>query len=303
MGTNDNIMSTPTTNPDFNFVHIADCDDTTEAKAVAANIFKTHPENPPRFVIINGDFAYDNSLTDSTARKKAIDRWFSEFIKPITDRKIPMWPTFGNHDVKEPDYYLQKFAATNPESKRWVYSFKYGNVFFLMLNTESLHTPGSPQHRFTKEQLEANKSATWKIVCFHKQIYNSDGGNSPKKSFRHFHQLFDQYGVDVVLSGHNHNYERTYPLSYNANSPDKPKINDTRQNDYVDPLGAIFVVAGTGGRKLYDLASCEPFVYEQYHGWGHMRFRVMEGGTKLQGRFYDKSLKIQDEFSIKKTMV
>jgi hypothetical protein len=64
-----NLMSAAI-NPDYNFACATDFDYTTQTKTVAANIYNTHPQNPPRFLIANGDFAYDNkasSALDSAA--------------------------------------------------------------------------------------------------------------------------------------------------------------------------------------------------------------------------------------------
>ena len=148
------------------------------------------------------------------------------------------------------------------------------------------------------------KGVTWRIVCFHKPIYCSQGGHGPFESFRHFHQLFDKYKVDIALSGHNHNYERSYPLSYNTEDPDKPRINDTRRNDYVDMLGSIFAIVGTGGRALYDFNSCEPHFYEQFdEDHGHLMIGLREQGTKIECKFYDRNMQEHDYFSIKKTLI
>ena len=74
-----------------------------------------------------------------------------------------------------------------------------------------------------------------------------------------YHAKFDQYGVDVVLNGHIHNYQRTYPIKYDSGSPSSPIRTSTASTEYNDPTGQIHVIVGTGGINLHALsgkASC-----------------------------------------------
>ena len=66
-----------------------------------------------------------------------------------------------------------------------------------------------------------------------------------------YHPLFEQYGVDLVLQGHNHNYQRTYPIKFNSSSPKHPIETSTNKTTYTDPDGQIFAIVGTGGDSLY----------------------------------------------------
>ena len=56
-------------------------------------------------------------------------------------------------------------------------------------------------------------------------------------------------GLDIVIQAHVHNYQRTYPISYNNNDPSNPTITSTNPNDYKDPKGPIFVIVGTAGKS------------------------------------------------------
>jgi predicted MPP superfamily phosphohydrolase len=288
---------------DFNFCAVGDWEHSEATEKVSTNIATKHNT---KFILNLGDFTY-------SLGKEAVDKWFSISIKPILDAKIPQYCVLGNHDIADISYYFTKFSTLNPNFKKWIYWFKDRNIFFLMLNTESLHTPDSPQFIYAQDSLARTfpdyhdenmkiTGITWRIVCFHRPIYCSSGGHSPFLSFRHFHQLFDKYTVDMALCGHNHNYERSYPLSYNPENPDKPKINDTRRNHYVDMLGSIFINAGSGGRYIYPFETCEPHFYEQFDDdHGYLMIGLREDGTKLSGTFYDTSMTERDHFSIKKT--
>ena len=59
--------------------------------------------------------------------------------------------------------------------------------------------------------------------------------------------------MDLVLQGHNHNYERTYPIVFNSTDLSNPIETSTNTTTYTDPDGKIFVTVGTGERVLIPL--------------------------------------------------
>ena len=62
-----------------------------------------------------------------------------------------------------------------------------------------------------------NKSIDWIVVYVYRPMYTSPTVHPAREPLRDsYHPLFDMYGVDLVLQGHNHNYQRSYPLRYNA---------------------------------------------------------------------------------------
>jgi hypothetical protein len=65
-----------------------------------------------------------------------------------------------------------------------------------------------------------------------------------------YHPLFEQYGVDLVLQGYNHNYERTYPIKFNNTGLTNPIETSTNTTFYKDPDGEIFATVGTGGKSV-----------------------------------------------------
>ena len=84
-----------------------------------------------------------------------------------------------------------------------------------------------------------NQDIDWIIVYFHKPMYSSPSSCSScsgESSLRDiYHPLFDQYGVDLVLEGHTHDYQRSFPIKFNPNSKSNPIITDTNKNNYNFP--------------------------------------------------------------------
>lgn len=69
-----------------------------------------------------------------------------------------------------------------------------------------------------------------------------------------YHPLFDKYRVDLVLQANNHNYQRTYPLTFNPENASNPIITNefnTAYNSHKD--GVIFAIVGTGGEGFHNL--------------------------------------------------
>jgi hypothetical protein len=76
--------------------------------------------------------------------------------------------------------------------------------------------------------------------------------------------LFDRYNVDLVFSGDNHNYQRTYPLIYNPNDGSSPIISKKDYTNYADDKsGVIYLISGTAGRSHYDITQQAPFIAKQ----------------------------------------
>ncbi len=112
------------------------------------------------------------------------------------------------------------------------YSFDFENIHFVTIDTNAPLDFNSEQFKFVKTDLEkasSNKSITWIIPFFHIPPYTTPFGERIEtvnpaehvtvtsfETLRNTYQpLFDKYGINIVLQAHAHNYQRTYPISYN----------------------------------------------------------------------------------------
>jgi hypothetical protein len=162
----------------------------------------------------------------------------------------PFVPVEGNHDSRPSNgdgkAYLDLFelprngaSASFPDHAERYYSFDYGPVHFIALDTEFTFldpTRQAEQLRWLGADL-ASTTQPWKIAFLHRAPYSSGGehGSSPDVRAA-FGPLFERYGVDLVLAGHEHDYERTVPLRESTVATDK----------FVP-----YVVTGGGGAPLY----------------------------------------------------
>ena len=167
-----------------------------------------------------GDYSYTSTATC----------WLNTInpIKSITRINI------GNHenDANEGNsQYMNAFGL----SKQY-YSFDYVNTHVLTMASELSSSKGSAQYTFVENDLKTavpNPNIKWIIVNYHRVMYTSpntcsastcEGSSSLRDAY---HPLFDKYRVDLVLQGHVHNYQRTFPLEYDTVSPSSPTRTST----------------------------------------------------------------------------
>lgn len=161
------------------------------------------------------------------------------------------------------------------------------------------------QYEFVLNDLEKtsqNKNIDWIFVMFHKPMYSSLSKQFEEYIIRDKYQnLFDTYGVDLVIQGHNHIYSRTLPLSLNKVDISQPIVdkNSDNNNTFTNPKGSVFLVVGTGGDELYGLVGQQYYVANQYNkGFGFLDINI--AGKRLDAKFYDLNLSCQLKISKKK---
>ncbi len=284
--------------PDFNFAAVGDWGCGINARNTLNNILDKNPE----LVIALGDYSY-TTLADC---------WLN-IINPIDDKmKIAIGnhehiiyaQTYGNSSYKSPyllNQYMRHFGLT-----KQYYSFNYQNVHFIAMSTEVPFHIGSEQYNFIKSDLAAastNSSINWIIVYFHNPMYSSPNRVIPNNISREiYHPLFDEYGVDLILQGHNHNYQRSYPLKYNSVNSSNPVITTAEKSKYNDPIGAIFVIVGTGGQSLYHLDGRYSFIVMQDTlTYGFLNIDMVNDGLTMKAAFYANDGTLKDQFKIDKS--
>jgi len=275
-----------TTLSDFSFGTAGDWSSKTSALNTATNM-KNHGVVK---AIGIGDYAY---LTGTSA----VDSWWKKEMYPVHG----IWKgSEGNHDTQDSAEYLKLFGQSS-----WVFSFNYQNVRFISLDTEISYGVGSSQYNFVKNDLASastNTAINWIIAFFHRPIYTSPSVHAPLAAFRDvYHPLFDKYHVDLVLQGHNHNYQRSYPLLYNSNSPSNPTITTKNTTNYSNPNGEIYMVVGTGGQTSYAFNAQAAYIVKQFtNTFGFLDIDIINNGSTLKGTFFSDGGVIKDQFTITK---
>lgn len=157
----------------------------------------------PDFVLHVGDLSNDG--TD-------IEQWNDVFFAPANDdylSHIPFFSVCGNHDVNGFNDIYRKLVTLpeNSDTPERYYSFEYANALIIGLDSFLGLTDTSPQYLWLADKL-ANNTQTWTIIFCHVPPISATDLNKRDDNFRNYViPLLENYDVDMVFSGHVHNYE------------------------------------------------------------------------------------------------
>ena len=183
----------------------------------------------------------DNAYEDGTAQD------FEECYDPSWGQfKDRTRPSPGNHEYRTEGArgYFDYFGDAAGEPDEGYYSYDVGAWHIVALNSNCSEVlrcgPGSPQGRWLKEDLAANEEEACTLAYFHHPLFTSGEYRPGIKRVERLWEILYAAGVDVVLNGHDHNYQRFAPQDPEGRA---------------DPEDGIrqFVV-GTGGRSLYQIS-------------------------------------------------
>lgn len=181
---------------------------------------------PFELLLALGDNAYESGTLDE------FEMHLFDVYGPVF-RSVPVFPISGNHEYHTRDAAPFREVFVLPENggeqgrERW-YSFDWGPIHFVALDTEKT---GAAQAAWLEQDLAAN-TLPWIIILAHRPPYSS-GKHGSHVAFRHrYGEILERYNVQLVLSGHEHSYERTRSIN-----------------------GTTYVVSGGGGRETRGIGS------------------------------------------------
>jgi len=271
-----------------------------------------------------GDNAY-GSGTDNDYQVAVFDQY------PVMLRQAPLWPTRGNHDDlhggPNNDYYeIFTMPAAGEAGGLYsgteaYYAFDWANIHFICLDSQgSDRSPGGAMLTWLANDLAAN-TRPWVIAYWHHPPYSKGSHDSDSESQlsdmrQNALPILEAGGVDLVLSGHSHSYERSFLLDghYGVSTTLAPAMvldsGDGRADGdgpYAKPdavpsphAGAIYAVAGcsshTSGGSLN-----HPVMVASFDLWGSMVLDV--DGNRLDARFLSHTGAVLDSCSIVKESV
>jgi len=211
--------------------------DTQNNLALIKNLTKRILDERVQFVVHAGDIVGNGN------RKH---EWVNEFLNSASDlmARVPMFLALGNHD-EDAKYYYDYLSNGNRD---YYYTFSYGVAQFFIIDSDRSLDKGSEQYNRVEADLMKSKSP-WKIAVFHHPPYSSDlddyGDTRKGKSVYgeresdDFVRLMEKHNMNVVINGHIHSYERTFPL---------------RENKIDMEKGITYLVMGGAGGGLEQFA-------------------------------------------------
>ncbi len=275
-----------------------------------------------------GDNAY-NSGTDAQYQVAVFDTY------PQLLRQNPVWSALGNHDgidifFNPPGAYPQIFTLpTAGESgglasgSEFFYSFDYGNIHFIALDSSSNNgsrAPGSPMLNWLTADLAAT-TQDWIIAFWHHPEYSKGSHDSDaevvlQEMRENVVPILESGGVDLILSGHSHSYERSFLVDghHGLASTLTPAmlLNDGDGNPagdgaYIKPgpagtpnEGAVHAVVGSSGKTEAGGTLDHPVMYTSQLSLGSLVLDIF--GNRLDAAFVDDTGTVQDEFTILKAL-
>jgi len=271
-----------------------------------------------------GDNAYNDGLDHEY--QAAVFNMFPELL-----RKTVLWPAYGNHDGYGADaasntgpYYdiftlpKQGEAGGVASGTEAYYSFDYANIHFIELESfETDRSPNGAMLTWLRRDLAAN-TQPWVIAFFHHPPYSKGSHDSDAEielieMRQNALPILESFGVDLVLAGHSHAYERSYLLdghygdSTTFSSAMKKDVGSGRSDGsgayqkstygMAPREGAVYVVAGVAGHIAGGTLNY-PAMYTSQSVLGSMVLDIT--GNRLDATFLDSSGVRRDYFSILK---
>jgi acid phosphatase type 7 len=291
------------------------------AEAVRDGFMAFNGSTPIDAILMLGDNAYENG-TDSEYQVAVFDRFAQQL------RKSVLWPTIGNHDTAQsrdpskPIAYTDIFSLPTrgecgglPSRSERFYSFDFGDAHFVCL--DSMTSPLGLDDAMAT-WLRADLAATrkkWKVAFWHhapysKTSHDSDWDAAMVAMRQRIVPILEKGGVDLVLCGHSHAYERSKLINGHygvSGSFASDFVFNVSPSLYEKPVkygphqGTAYVVVGTSGRvSLPDVVgSPHPAMQTSFRRLGSLALDIEE--DRLEVKFISVSGSVDDSFAITRT--
>ena len=238
---------------------IADCTLLAGAEATAKLI-----EQNPGTVMAIGDLAYPDGTKENF---ECYDKTWGRF-------KSRTRPAVGNHEFHSTGatFYFQYFGDVAGSSQDGFYSYELGAWHIVVLNSECVQVggcdAGSRQEKWLRADLKAHPTACT-LAYFHKPLFSSGGAHGDDPEIKPLWQALYEANVDVVVNGHDHDYERFAPQDPDGKSDAKRGIRE--------------FVAGTGGKNQRPFGPPHPnSEIRNTDGFGVLKFTLRSNGYDWQ---------------------
>jgi hypothetical protein len=224
------------------------------------------------FILFGGD------MVDLGPMQDQWDDWF-EATGDVLARKA-LVPAHGNHEYFASHYFA---SFTLPGNEQW-FHHKYGNLVLLSLNDTVLSAEHITvdQPAYIDDTLK-NSDAVWRFAYHHQSPYTITTTHASNLNLReHWVPKFEANGVQAVLNGHNHTYERSVPIRTGA---------EVAPGD-----GPIYIVSGGAGAPLYSSQAPDWFNVVANAVEHYIIIDIAEGEATFTA--YDLSGNVLDTFGI-----
>jgi len=311
-------------------------------RKVRDQVVKYLGENYLNAWILMGDNAYSDG-TDAEFQAKFFNNYQGTLLN-----KYPLFPVPGNHDYHDFQSasvtdqfkiaYFQNFsvptkgeAGGTPSNTKSYYSYDIGNTHFLALDSygpdntgQHIYDQMGEQAEWVKKDLQANTNKKWVVAYWHHPPYTMGSHNSDTESLlvkirENFIKILEDNGVDLILCGHSHVYERSklmkgyygkeadfdaakYNLSTSTGLYDGSKDSAPYMKSKTNTNGTVYVVSGSagaqGGHK--ETWPHNAMYYSNNEVGGAVMLEIK--GNQLDLKWISSEGKIEDHFTMMKDL-
>ena len=252
----------------------------------------------------NPDASFFVNVGDAVEVGQSNAHWNNWFAadRGVID-SISYMPVEGNHETYDlnnnktvPTLYEGQFNVPNngPYNNSEAYSYDYGNVHFVVLDSQFLESQKFHPNLMNDEKawLEKDLSQTkkdWKVVFWHKTPYYTKPYRTYEDIKAAFGPVLDKYHADVVFNGHDHCYSRTYPIN-----------NDTIVGS--PALGTVYVITGRSGAKYYNDNVPKVWDVNFFDAQDMPNYMVVDvNGSKMEIKNFKMDGTLVDDYTMDKT--
>ncbi len=298
----------------------------TNQRNVRDAFYDLHGDEPIAMALLLGDNAYNDG-----SQSNYQDTWFEDMYE---DRLInmPLFSAYGNHDAftadseteSGPYFEIFNFPRNGelggaPSGTESYYSFDYGDIHVISINDydEDMTTNGA-QYQWLEEDL-MNNDKGWTIAICHYAPHDGRNGYSDSRERsivmrERYNSLMESYGIDLVLAGHSHSYQRSILMDnyYGYSSEFDPAIHALDMGDGQldgdgayqkgeDGKGTVYVVSGSAGSisSVNDDLD-HPAMYANHMVLGSVRLQITN--DQLDAIFMTHEGIVGDYFTIQKEL-
>ncbi|HTD85103.1 MAG TPA: metallophosphoesterase, partial [Candidatus Binatia bacterium] len=279
-------------------------------------------DRKPDLMLLLGDNAYNNG-SDAEYQSAIFDMFAPSLAQSV------MWSCMGNHETYTIDmpYFRIVNFPTNGEcggvasGSEQYYSWNYGNVHFVCLEaTIAERTPDAPMVTWLRADLAAN-TKQWLIVYIHAAPYSKGSHDSDDPSEVEMGEIrqnilpvLEEYGVDLLLSGNSHGYERSmmvdgfygtadtfgpqYIVQGGSGQPEDTGAYVKPNAGVVPHSGTVSVVAGNAGVIRFDYGMNHPVMVRGLRNLGSVLLDI--DGSNLDVKLIRDNGSVGDYFSLRK---
>ena len=270
----------------YSFVAMGDCRD--EVSTLGQLSTLTNAKHPA-FTIMTGDL---------TASGSVASEWNTLFNDGATlFNNYLVYHCIGNHDNVSPStYFCNNFDMPMVSGQNLYYSFVYGHTLFICLNSEN--ATNSTMLSWASSKLAAastDPNILWKVLYFHEPFYTCGQHITDMNSYLStWWPMFDTYGVDMILNGHDHLYMRSKPINRSVSTTTPVATYGSGAGQ-----GRCEIVCGGAGAPLYSVVSeWYAQTYQSTYNWCKLDLYQSGNQSYMCDSTFDNTGKLIETFCL-----